>query len=312
MNHLSELKKCVFVYTIPYKDVENLFISYCEKVLLSDNALHFLGINPTIHRVCKFLVQQAKNYMQNEISGIELKRMRKLCCDLMDSVEKGCKEWALLDVVDNFLYEDLDCYWDPEMGFITFYDALIGLDQNQQFCKRLTDYIITEYYNNTKFYPLLKESNYENINAFLKKYGFDSADEDGRTFLMFAIITGKDHVVNYLVNEGCDVNIKDRYGLTALHYAAFYDNYNIVKFLVIRGAEIDAVNNIGSTPLWMAVKAVMNDGNPTLTIKYLLENGADPDKKNNHGVTPNDLLRKRLEKMGEKAETQPDGKAKKQ
>lgn len=142
-------------------------------------------------------------------------------------------------------------------------------------------------FDDTKLYALLNESNYEKINAFLQKYGLDSVDRDGRTFLMSAIVEGKEKIVNYLVNIGCNVNTKDKAGLTALHFAAIYDRYTIVKGLITHGAEIDAVDYIGNTPLW---RAIMENSNETSTIRYLLENGADLNKTNNRGIAPKDLL----------------------
>lgn len=142
-------------------------------------------------------------------------------------------------------------------------------------------------FDDTQLYALLHESNYEKINAFLEKYGLDSVDRDGRTFLMSAIVEGKEDIVNYLVNIGCNVNTKDKLGLTALHFAAIYDRSNIVKVLITQGAEIDVVDNVGNTPLW---RAIMENSNETSTIRYLLENGADPNKTNNRGIAPKDLL----------------------
>lgn len=142
-------------------------------------------------------------------------------------------------------------------------------------------------FDDTQLYALLIESDFEKINTFLLKYGLDSVDRDGRTFLMSAIVEGKEDIVNYLVNIGCNINNKDKSGLSALHFAAIYDRYNIVKVLITRGAEIDAVDNIGNTPLW---RAIMENSNETSTIRYLLENGADPDKANNREIAPKDLL----------------------
>ncbi|MGE8036671.1 ankyrin repeat domain-containing protein [Lysinibacillus sp. NPDC093692] len=142
-------------------------------------------------------------------------------------------------------------------------------------------------FDDTQLYALLNESNYEKINAFLQKYGLDSVDRDGRTFLMSAIVEGKGDIVSYLVNIGCNVNAKDKTGLTALHFAAIYDRCNIVKVLITHGAEIDAVDYIGNTPLW---RAIMENSNGTPTIRYLLENGADSNKTNNRGIAPKNLL----------------------
>lgn len=142
-------------------------------------------------------------------------------------------------------------------------------------------------FDDTQLYALLNESNCEKIKAFLQKYGLDSVDRDHRTFLMSAIVEGKEDIFNYLVNIGCNINNKDKSGLTALHFAAIYDRYNIVKALINNGAEIDAIDNIGNTPLW---RAIMENSNETLTIRYLLENGADPNKANHRGIAPKDLL----------------------
>ncbi|MCH1624633.1 ankyrin repeat domain-containing protein [Fredinandcohnia sp. SECRCQ15] len=142
-------------------------------------------------------------------------------------------------------------------------------------------------FDDTQLYTLLSESNYGNIEVFLQKYGLDSVDRDGRTFLMSAIVEGKENIVNYLVNKGCNVHAKDKSGLTALHFAAIYDRCNIAKVLITNGAEIDAVDSIGNTPLW---RAIMENSDKTPTIRYLLENGADPNKANNRGIAPKDLL----------------------
>ena len=142
-------------------------------------------------------------------------------------------------------------------------------------------------FDDTQLYALLNESNYEKINAFLQKYGLDSVDRDERTFLMSAVVEGKEDIVNYLVNIGCNVNTKDKSGLTALHFAAIYDRSKIVKVLITHGAEIDVVDNVGNTPLW---RAIMENSNETSTIRYLLEHGADPNKTNNRGIAPKDLL----------------------
>lgn len=142
-------------------------------------------------------------------------------------------------------------------------------------------------FDDSQLYKLLNESNYENIKAFLLKYGLNSVDRDGRTFLMSAIVEGKEDIVNFLVNIGCNINAKDKAGLTALHFAAIYDRCNIAKVLLTHGAEIDAVDNNGNTPLW---RAVMENSSETSTIEYLLENGADPNKANNRGIAPKDLI----------------------
>jgi hypothetical protein len=51
---------------------------------------------------------------------------------------------------------------------------------------------------------------------------------------------------------GVDVNAVDTMGQTALHYAAYNRRDQMVQFLIDRGAELEVKNVYGETPLWLA------------------------------------------------------------
>jgi len=51
---------------------------------------------------------------------------------------------------------------------------------------------------------------------------------------------------------GVDVNAVDTLGQTALHYAAYNRRDQMVQFLIDRGAELEVKNVYGETPLWLA------------------------------------------------------------
>lgn len=84
----------------------------------------------------------------------------------------------------------------------------------------------------------------------------DAVDDDGRTPLHRAIDLGAEDLAVSLVDDGADVNRRDRWG---------------------------------NTPLW---RAVYHAPGTDAIIASLLEHGADPAAKNNHDVSPIDLAHK--------------------
>ena len=142
-------------------------------------------------------------------------------------------------------------------------------------------------FDDTKLYVLLIENDFDKIYSFLKTYGLDSVDRDGRTFLMSAVVESKIDLVKYLLGIGCDVNISDKNGLTPLHFAAIHNRKDIAEILIARGAKIDFEDSQGNTPLWRA--AMENDAESPV-IKYLIRLGSDINHKNRHGVSVKNLL----------------------
>jgi ankyrin repeat protein len=59
-------------------------------------------------------------------------------------------------------------------------------------------------------------------------------------------------IVNVLVENNADINLRDDVGNTALHVAVGKGNLSLVHYLIDRGADINIPNNAGETPLyWM-------------------------------------------------------------
>ena len=113
-------------------------------------------------------------------------------------------------------------------------------------------------------------------------------------------------VVEYILEKGADVNVKDSHGRTALRCNSIVE---IAKLLVKHGADLEAFDNKGYTPLMYhsikgnvdMVKYLLsagannrdNEGRTALHIastvdvaKFLVENGADIEAVNNNGETP--------------------------
>jgi ankyrin repeat protein len=75
------------------------------------------------------------------------------------------------------------------------------------------------------------------------------------------------------------VNVKDdEYGGTPLHWAAWYGHVEIARLLLQNGAEVNAKERNGWTPLhWAAYRGHFD------ILHLLVENGADLEAKDIHG-----------------------------
>ena len=71
--------------------------------------------------------------------------------------------------------------------------------------------------------------------------------------LFLAAGEGKIAVVRYLLDEGADVNAREKLGQTALTEATYYGHSKVVKELLFRGAEINVIGHDG-TPLDVAIE----------------------------------------------------------
>ncbi len=60
-------------------------------------------------------------------------------------------------------------------------------------------------------------------------------DNDNLTLLMYASMFGCKKIVQYLIENGCDVNIKNNFGKNALIIALYEGNYGVCKILIDNG-----------------------------------------------------------------------------
>ena len=69
------------------------------------------------------------------------------------------------------------------------------------------------------------------------------------TLLIKAIRENKPIVVEFLLKEGSDKEVKDGYGRTPLHWAAKEGHTEIVKLLLDAGADKEVKDKLSATPL---------------------------------------------------------------
>lgn len=98
-------------------------------------------------------------------------------------------------------------------------------------------------------------------------------DENDRTGLHIAAITGNLQIFALLVKAGAHLDAQDPLGNTPLHYAAAGNQIEMVRLMLALHAQIDPQNKQGLTPLMMAAA----HGNVEV-VQTLLEAGASASK----------------------------------
>ena len=105
-------------------------------------------------------------------------------------------------------------------------------------------------------------------------------NKDGNTALIIASEKGSLDLVNILLEGGADVQQKDGRGWTALMWASSCRNKEIVEMLISKGADINAKSQEGNTALmWASLQ-----GHKEI-VKMLLKKGADVNIENERGET---------------------------
>ncbi|AUV58150.1 ankyrin repeat protein [Bandra megavirus] len=76
----------------------------------------------------------------------------------------------------------------------------------------------------------------------------------GKTALILAVINDNDHLVNILLDKGANVNAQDNTGRTAIMYAVIYDSMPIANKLIQYGAKITIKDTTNKTAINLTKK----------------------------------------------------------
>lgn len=105
-------------------------------------------------------------------------------------------------------------------------------------------------------------------------------DWDDLTALIPAASGGHLEICKILIKEGIDINAKDKDGITALMEASIMGHNKVVEFLIESGADVDAAASSEVTALWLSASEGRVD-----VMKTLLEKGADAANTRVDGIT---------------------------
>ena len=149
----------------------------------------------------------------------------------------------------------------------------------------ITNLLASGNINNT----LTETTNIVNIDD--TEYDLSVTFDEGTTALMIASYYGYADLVNALIKNNADVNLKNQRNYTALLYATDIwarqgigiddSNFNIVELLVNAKADVNAVNNYGWSPLFFAA-----DNSNSDVVTFLVDNGANINLISDEGITP--------------------------
>lgn len=81
----------------------------------------------------------------------------------------------------------------------------------------------------------------------------NSADNQQRTYLIYAALVGNLAAVELLLKHGADVNKRNNKGLTALMYAIMIERVDVIKLLIAYGANVNIGDKDGLSPIQVAV-----------------------------------------------------------
>eukprot|EP00112_Aurelia_sp_Birch-Aquarium-sp1_P010726 Seg2284.4 transcript_id=Seg2284.4/GoldUCD/mRNA.D3Y31 product=Inversin protein_id=Seg2284.4/GoldUCD/D3Y31 len=114
-------------------------------------------------------------------------------------------------------------------------------------------------------------------------------DQEGHTVAHDAVITGNDKILNSLLENDCDITVKDNGGHTLIHWATAYGTLSCFDKLLEYDAPLNEIDGHGVTPLHYGCQkdADENLNNArSKVINILLLNGAKLDAVDNEGRKP--------------------------
>ena len=112
------------------------------------------------------------------------------------------------------------------------------------------------------------------------------AEPSNQAFLYSAVSIGDIEKIQSSIENGVDINLKNKEKETLLHFAITYRQWEIARLLIENGADINAKTAAKETPLHFVSKGEEEN---LETAQLLIDKGADVNAKNREENTPLNL-----------------------
>ena len=137
------------------------------------------------------------------------------------------------------------------------------------------------------FYELIEAKDLEALKAVFNECELNAYDRYSFKKPALSFYDIPLELMDWLIAQGADINVKDEYDRTPLHYHAQVNNVERVALLLEKGADIEAQDKYKNTPLHFAEYNAE-------AAQLLIEKGADIKAKDDRGYNPMERMLSRL------------------
>ncbi|PWY57469.1 hypothetical protein DGG96_01775 [Legionella qingyii] len=159
------------------------------------------------------------------------------------------------------------------LGDVTALQIILNITRNKE---NLLHYQTKDGWSGVHFAAL--NDRLDAIKLFPEEFAAKVRDNYGNTPLMVAAGRGNLKIIEYLLENGVDLHLKNNQGEAAIIFAAENGHLNALKFLEEKGADLTIVNDNGENALLVAARQ-----GHVACVSYLLERGLSVDLQNNQG-----------------------------
>ncbi len=125
------------------------------------------------------------------------------------------------------------------------------------------------------------------LDSLVQVQSIEVVDDRGRSLLHWAVACKKKAILEYLVENGIDINHADKEGKTAMYVAVQYNNDSYFDTLVQLQADYDWIDQYG---MMLLERAILNKND--WFVKKLIEAGVDINQVNQRGSTPLEIAQR--------------------
>jgi ankyrin repeat protein len=149
--------------------------------------------------------------------------------------------------------------------------------------KSVTPKSVPNNVHNDDLHDGISASDYELVQeAISNGANVNHVDENSKETPLFESLTSTLEIMDLLIQNGANVNAKNRHCDTVLHKACEYENEKAITYLLGKKADVNAVNDQGKTPLLVVLYAyISNEDKLRNIVKQLIQKGANINVKDN-------------------------------